>query len=104
MNFTITPEALAYILKAKKAMGRDEPYLRIGIKGQSCCGPAYDVHFADVKTENDAVFEQPGLTVLIDKKFEQVLNNAEMITVKAGIETKLKINNPNVRSHCTCHG
>lgn len=102
MNFTLTPDAVAYINQAQKQMGRVEPYLRIGIKGQGCCSPMYALHFTDTKQDNDGVFPYEGFSVVIDNKLEKELNNAEMTTVKIGIETRLKINNPNF-AKCSCH-
>lgn len=103
MNFNVTPEALEYIKKAKEQQGLTGTYLRIGIQGEGCCGPSYKVEVTDLKTAEDHAFGHAGLTVIIDKKFEKALDNAEMVTVDTPMGTRLKINNPNVTSRCSCH-
>ena len=102
MNFTVTPDAVAYINQAKEQMGPAKPYLRIDIRGQGCCGPIYALKFTDARQDNDVVFPYEGFSVVIDNKLEKELNNAEMTTVKIGIETRLKINKPNF-AECSCH-
>ena len=103
MTFNVTEDARNLILGLKTKNNISGSYLRIGIKGEGCCGPKYDVSFVDHKTEDDFIFTLAGLTVIIDKKFEKDLDGAEIVAVKLGLETKFKINNPNVKSSCSCH-
>lgn len=42
--------------------------LRLGVKTSGCSGLAYVLEFVDVLNEDDQVFEQHGVKVIVDEK------------------------------------
>ena len=76
--------------------------LRLGVRTSGCSGMAYVLEFADVINEDDVVFEDHGVKVIIDGKSIVYLDGTEVHFVKEGLNEGFKFNNPNVNSECGC--
>ena len=76
--------------------------LRLGVRTSGCSGMAYVLEFADVINEDDVVFEDHGVKVIIDGKSIVYLDGTEVDFVKEGLNEGFKLNNPNVNSECGC--
>ncbi|MGX3065967.1 iron-sulfur cluster assembly protein IscA [Ursidibacter arcticus] len=76
--------------------------LRLGVKTSGCSGLAYVLEFVDVLNEDDQVFEQYGVKVIVDKKSLVYLGGTELDYVKEGLNEGFKYNNPNVKNECGC--
>ena len=76
--------------------------LRLGVRTSGCSGMAYVLEFADVINEDDVVFEDHGIKVIIDGKSIVYLDGTEVDFVKEGLNEGFKFNNPNVNSECGC--
>lgn len=76
--------------------------LRLGVRTSGCSGMAYVLEFADVINEDDVVFEDHGVKVIIDGKSMVYLDGTEVDFVKEGLNEGFKFNNPNVNSECGC--
>ncbi|AGH38630.1 Iron-binding protein iscA [Bibersteinia trehalosi USDA-ARS-USMARC-188] len=76
--------------------------LRLGVKTSGCSGLAYVLEFVDVLNEDDKVFEQHGVKVIIDEKSLVYLDGTELDFVKEGLNEGFKYNNPNVKNECGC--
>lgn len=76
--------------------------LRLGVKTSGCSGLAYVLEFVDVLNEDDHVFEQHGIKVIVDEKSLVYLNGTELDFVKEGLNEGFKYNNPNVKNECGC--
>lgn len=76
--------------------------LRLGVRTSGCSGMAYVLEFADVINEDDVVFEDHGVKVIIDGKSIVYLDGTEVDFVKEGLNEGFKFNNPNVNSECGC--
>ncbi|CAQ83456.1 MULTISPECIES: iron-sulfur cluster assembly protein IscA [Photorhabdus] len=76
--------------------------LRLGVRTSGCSGMAYLLEFADVINEDDTVFEDKGVKVIIDGKSMVYLDGTELDFVKEGLNEGFKFNNPNVSSECGC--
>ncbi|QHB17608.1 iron-sulfur cluster assembly protein IscA [Mannheimia pernigra] len=76
--------------------------LRLGVKTSGCSGLAYVLEFVDVLNEDDHVFEQHGVKVIVDEKSLVYLNGTELDFVKEGLNEGFKYNNPNVKNECGC--
>lgn len=76
--------------------------LRLGVRTSGCSGMAYVLEFADVINEDDVVFENHGVKVIIDGKSIVYLDGTEVDFVKEGLNEGFKFNNPNVNSECGC--
>lgn len=76
--------------------------LRLGIKTSGCSGLAYVLEFVDELDEDDNVFEQDGVKVIVDAKSLVYLDGTELDFVKEGLNEGFKFQNPNVKDQCGC--
>ncbi len=76
--------------------------LRLGVKTSGCSGMAYILEFADQINDDDSIFEDKDIKVIIDKKSLVYLDGTELDFVKEGLNEGFKFNNPNARNECGC--
>ncbi|ACS86526.1 iron-sulfur cluster assembly protein IscA [Musicola paradisiaca] len=76
--------------------------LRLGVKTSGCSGMAYVLEFVDELSEDDVVFEDKGVKVIIDGKSLVYLDGTQLDFIKEGLNEGFKFNNPNVSSECGC--
>ena len=67
MSITLTESAAdrvkTFLAKRGKGIG-----LRLGVKTSGCSGLSYMLEFVDALNEDDQVFEQHGVKVIVDTK------------------------------------
>ncbi|MDC9592728.1 iron-sulfur cluster assembly protein IscA [Xenorhabdus sp. IM139775] len=101
MSISVTESAAqrisAFLANRGKGVG-----LRLGVKTSGCSGMAYILEFADAIDEEDQVFEDKGVKVIVDGKSILYLDGTELDFVKEGLNEGFKFNNPNVSSECGC--
>lgn len=76
--------------------------LRLGVKPTGCSGYAYVVDYADVIAEDDQVFEQHGVRVIVKTADLAYLNGVEIDYAREGLNAAFKFNNPNITATCGC--
>ncbi len=76
--------------------------LRLGVKTSGCSGLAYVLEFVDQLNDDDKVFEQHGVKVIIDSKSLVYLDGTELDFVKEGLNEGFKFDNPNKKDECGC--
>ena len=76
--------------------------VRLGVKTSGCSGLAYVLEFVDELDEDDRVFEDHGVKVIIDRKSLVYLDGTELDYGKEGLNEGFKFNNPNVKDECGC--
>jgi len=76
--------------------------LRLGVKTTGCSGMAYVIEFADEIQDEDKVYEDRGVKVIIDPKSLLYLDGTEVDFVKEGLNEGFKFNNPNAKDECGC--
>ena len=76
--------------------------LRIGVKRTGCSGLAYVVNFAEAVTANDAVFDQDGVRVVIDREALQLIDGTVVDFVRDGLNEAFRFRNPNAKGECGC--
>ena len=76
--------------------------LRLGVKTTGCSGMAYIIEFADEIDNDDNVFEDKGIKVLVDPKSLIYLDGTEVDYAKEGLNEGFQFNNPNVKDSCGC--
>jgi iron-sulfur cluster assembly protein len=76
--------------------------LRIGVTKTGCNGFAYVVNYADEVTEDDRLFEDHGVTVVVDAASLELIDGTEVDFIKEGLNEAFKFRNPNVAGECGC--
>ena len=82
--------------------GNPELKLRVFVSGGGCSGFQYGFTFDEEQSDDDAVMQKNGVTLLIDPMSYQYLNGAE-IDYQENLEgAQFVIKNPNATSTCGC--
>jgi len=101
MAITMTDVAAERVKKFLENRGKGVG-LRLGVKTHGCSGMAYVMEFADDIDENDTVFEDHGVKIIVDPKSLVYLDGTEMDFAKEGLSEGFKFNNPNESGACGC--
>lgn len=101
MAITLTDAAAdrvkGFLDKRGKGVG-----LRLGVRTSGCSGMAYVLEFVDEIDDDDTVFEDRGVKVVVDEKSLVYLDGTELDFAKEGLNEGFKFNNPNVKDECGC--
>jgi iron-sulfur cluster assembly protein len=77
-------------------------YVRVGVKSGGCSGLSYDLKFDNQELENDKIFENNGIKVIVDKKSFLYLIGTTL-EYSGGLNgTGFVFNNPNANRTCGC--
>lgn len=87
----------SYLDKRGRGVG-----LRVGVKKTGCSGYAYVVDYADKVNEDDVVFDQQNIKLVVDRKSLDLIDGTEVDFVKNGLSETFKFRNPNVKGECGC--
>jgi len=100
-SISITERAATHVKKCLDSRGKGLG-LRLGIKTSGCSGLAYVLEFVDELNQDDHVFEQHDVKVIVDTKSLVYLNGTQLDFVKEGLNEGFKFTNPNVKDQCGC--
>lgn len=101
MAITMTSAAAKHIETALANRGKGIG-IRLGVRTTGCSGMAYVLEFVDDADQNDLIFEQDGVKVVVDPKSLIYIDGTELDFVREGLNEGFKFNNPNVRGECGC--
>ena len=101
MGISMTQAAADHVRKFLGGRGKGVG-IRLGVRTSGCSGMAYVLEFADELEEEDLVFEDHGVKVIIDPKSLIYLDGTELDYTKDGLNEGFKFNNPNVKDSCGC--
>jgi iron-sulfur cluster assembly protein len=76
--------------------------LRLGVTKTGCSGYSYVVNYADDVAENDVVFEDKGVKVIVDPDALPLIDGTEVDFVKNGLNEAFSFRNPNISGECGC--
>ena len=101
MAISLTPSAAdrvrSYLLQRGHGVG-----LRLSVKKTGCSGWAYVIDYADDVADEDVVFDQHGVKLVVDSDSLALIDGTEVDFVKEGINEAFKFRNPNVKGECGC--
>lgn len=98
---TTTEKAKEQIINSLNKRGKGIG-LRIGVRTAGCSGMAYKLEFADVKNDDDIVFENGDVLIFVDPKSLPYLDGMTLDYTKEGLNEGFKFDNPNVKDECGC--
>ena len=76
--------------------------LRLGVKTMGCSGMGYVLEFVDEINDDDEVFEDHGVKVIVDKKSLAYIDGTELDYTKDGLNEGFQFKNPNEEGQCGC--
>ena len=76
--------------------------LRLGVKQTGCSGFAYVVNYAESIENNDVVFDNQGVKVIVDRQSLGYIDGTEVDFVKEGLNEAFRFRNPNTKGECGC--
>tara|TARA_B100000768_G_C11154231_1_gene321669 strand:+ start:452 stop:781 length:330 start_codon:yes stop_codon:yes gene_type:complete len=77
-------------------------FVRVGVKSGGCSGLSYDLTFDNKKEENDKIFEENNVRIIVDKKSFLYLVGTTL-EYSGGLNGKgFVFNNPNANRTCGC--
>ena len=77
-------------------------YVRVGVKSGGCSGLSYDLTFDAAVADNDQVFEDNQVRIVVDKKSFLYLVGT-VLEYSGGLNGKgFVFNNPNAQRTCGC--
>lgn len=76
--------------------------LRFGVQRTGCSGWGYRIDMAREQADNDRVFEQDGVRVLVDAESLPLVDGTEIDFVRAGLNHQFVFRNPNAAAECGC--
>lgn len=76
--------------------------LRFAARESGCSGYSYVMDFAQKIDEQDIVFEQFDVKVLVDPKSLDILKGTQIDYVSEGLNQTFKFSNPRATDECGC--
>lgn len=101
MAITLTAKAADRIRHFMEQRGKGVA-LRLGVKTTGCSGMAYVMEYADSIEDDDVVFEDQGVRVVVNPKSLVYLDGTELDYAREGLNEGFRFNNPNVKDMCGC--
>ena len=76
--------------------------LRLGVTETGCSGYSYVINYADEIEDSDVVFEDKGVTVVVQPEALALIDGTEVDFVKNGLNEAFSFRNPNISGECGC--
>ncbi|MGR9100297.1 MAG: HesB/IscA family protein [Gammaproteobacteria bacterium] len=101
MSISLTEKAAQQIKKQLEKRGHGLG-LKLGVKEAGCTGYAYTLDYADELRDDDSVYEEHGVKVVVNSKDLRFLDGVELDYRREGINEAFQFRNPNVKDTCGC--
>lgn len=101
MAITLTDSAAERVRRFIDKRGRGIG-VRLGVRRTGCSGYAYVVDFADEISDDDTVFEDGDIKVVVAQKHLPLLDGTELDFTRSGLNETFVFHNPNVKGECGC--
>ena len=100
---TLTPTATQEVKRLIEKEQKPNLGLRLGVKGGGCSGLSYVLAIDDVTPKQyDTVFEQDGVTVVIDAKSHLYLDGTTIDYKNSLMGGGFEFSNPLAKKSCGC--
>ncbi|MEN8886571.1 MAG: iron-sulfur cluster assembly accessory protein [Winogradskyella sp.] len=89
-------------LMTEDGFNATKDFVRVGVKSGGCSGLSYDLKFDNKQLEDDKVFEDNAIKIIVDKKSFLYLIGTTL-EYSGGLNgTGFVFNNPNANRTCGC--
>jgi len=89
-------------LMTEDGFNPEQDFVRVGVKSGGCSGLSYDLNFDKKNQDEDKVFEDNGVKIIVDKKSFLYLVGTTL-EYSGGLNgTGFVFNNPNATRTCGC--
>lgn len=89
-------------LMAESGKSLEDTYVRVGVSSGGCSGLSYELDFDQEMSENDKLFEDQGVRIVVDKKSFLYLIGTTL-DFSGGLNGKgFSFSNPNASRTCGC--
>lgn len=99
---TMTPEAVEQLREYLADEGMTDAMLRVFVAPGGCSGLQYGMSVEEEAEEDDLVFEQDGMKLLVDQFSAMYLEGAEIDYVNSLMGGGFTVRNPNAMASCAC--
>ena len=99
---TVTAKAADKLKEIMESENRTGQALRIMVKAGGCSGYSYAMGFDSEQREEDIVYEQHGIRMMIDPESSRFLEGTQVDYVETLMGGGFAINNPNAVRTCGC--
>ena len=76
--------------------------LRLGVRKTGCSGWAYEVSIAAEMSNNDQLFEDKGVKIVVDDDSLPYLTGSKIDYITSGLNRTFQFDNPNATDECGC--
>ncbi|HSM32311.1 MAG TPA: iron-sulfur cluster assembly accessory protein [Woeseiaceae bacterium] len=101
MAISLTESAASRVRNYLQARGEGVG-LRLGVTKTGCSGYSYVINYAEDIKDADIVFEDKGVTVVVDANALPLIDGTEVDFVKSGLNEAFSFRNPNITGECGC--
>lgn len=89
-------------LMTEEGFNSSTDYVRVGVKSGGCSGLSYELKFDKAQAEDDKVFEDNDIRIIVDKRSVLYLAGT-ILEYSGGLNGKgFVFNNPNAQRTCGC--
>ena len=96
MSITLTEKAAQrvqnFLVNRGSGLG-----IRLAVQTTGCSGLGYNLEFVDTTNDDDTIFEDRGVKVVVDAKSLIYLDGTEVDYVKEGLNECFEFKNPNAK-------
>lgn len=103
MALTLTENAAQQILTLiKEESNADSWMFRVTVSGGGCSGFQYGFSLDNASREDDHIFEDHSVVIVVDEESLPFLEGSEIDYVEELIGASFRIKNPNANASCGC--
>lgn len=98
----LSDQAAHKVRQLRQSEGNPDLMLRVYVTGGGCSGFSYGFNFAESVNEDDAVFENGDVKMVVDSLSYQYLTGSTVDYLESLEGSRFVVDNPNATTTCGC--